>query len=157
MSLQETGLRGMSQTRRRAWSIAIIWTLAGAGFFLAFFSGGGATEFDTDSGRHLAGAVAIGFGFLGWWASLWLTRRKGGVVVADERDLQVVAQAGQATLVIVLMAIYGLTVGLWTFYEGDGVVPVGWMWFVAYAAVILAVVTHSLAVLVLDRRMGGHG
>ena len=43
----------MSQTRVRAWAMAVIWVLAGAGFFLAFFSGGGADEFDTDSRRHL--------------------------------------------------------------------------------------------------------
>ena len=157
MSFQEGTFSGMSQTRLRAWSIALIWTLAGVGFFLTFFSGGGVEEFDTDSVRHLAGAAAIGFGFIGQWTTLWLTRRRGGAVVADERDLQVVARASQMTLVIVLIAIYGLTVGLWTIYEKDGVVPVGWMWFVAYAAVILSVVTNSLAVLVFDRRMGGHG
>ena len=147
----------MSQTRFRAWSMALIWSLAGVGFFLAFFSGGGVDEFDTDSGRHLAGAAAIGFGFIGQWTTLWFTRNRGGAVVADERDLQVVARAGQATLIIVLIAIYGLTVGLWAIYEKDGVVAVGWMWFVAYAAVILAVVTHSLAILILDGEGGRRG
>lgn len=147
----------LSQTRLRAWSVAIIWSLVGVGFFLAFFSGGGPSEFDTDSGRHLATAAAIGFGFLGWWGSLWITRRKGRAVVADERDFQVSARAGQGTLVIVLVAIFSITVGLWTVYEEAGSVPVGWMWFVAYAAVIIAVVTNAVAFLILDRSAGGHG
>jgi hypothetical protein len=75
----------------------------------------------------------------------------------DERDLQVAAQAGQTTLVVVLVVIYAFTVGLWTLFEGAGVVPVGWMWFLAYASVILASLTNALAVLVLDGRMGGRG
>ena len=77
--------------------------------------------------------------------------------MADERDFQVIARAGQATLIIVLMTIFMLTVGLWTVYEEAGVVPVGWMWFIAYLAVVLATITHSLAVLVLERSAGGHG
>ena len=147
----------MSQTRFRAWLMTVIWSLAGAGFFLAFFSGGGVDEFDTDSGRHLAAAAAIGFGFIGQWTALWLTRRRGGAVVADERDLQIVARAGQATLVIVVSAIFLLTVALWTIYEGAGTVPVGWMWFVAYTAVILTPVSHSLVILVLDGGGSGRG
>ena len=152
MSVQQ-----MSQTRIRAWLATVIWILAGAGFTLTFFSGGGAGEFDTDSIRHLTGAVAIGSGFLAWWTVLWFTRQRRGALLADERDLQVVARAGQATLVIVLVGIFAFTIGLWTAYEGAGVVPVGWMWFLAYGSVILASLTFAVATLLLDGRMGGHG
>jgi uncharacterized membrane protein len=102
-------------------------------------------------------AAAIGFGFVGWWASLWLTRKRGGAVVADERDLQIVARAGQATLVIVCLVTFAIAIALWTRYEDAGVVPVGWMWGIAYAVVIVAVVTNSLAVLILDGSTTGHG
>ena len=77
--------------------------------------------------------------------------------MADERDLQVVARAGQATLIIVLIAIFAMALALWTIYEEAGTVPVGWLWFIAYAEVILAVITHSLAILVLEGRSRGHG
>ena len=150
-------LQDMSQMRRRAWLAVAVWAVAGVGFFLAFFSGGGAGDFADDSYRHLATAGAVAFGFVGWWAALWLTRRPGGRVAMDERDLQVAARAGQATLVVVLVAIYAFTVGLWTLFEGAGAVPVGWMWFLAYASVILASLTNAMAVLVLDGRMGGRG
>ena len=150
-------LRHMSQTRLRAWLATAIWTLAGIGFAVTFFSGGGAGEFDTDSTRHLAGAIAIAFGFVGYWTTLWVTRRRGRGLAADERDVLVVARAGQATLVIVLVGIYAFTIGLWIAYEGAGVVPVGWMWFLAYGCVILASVSFAAATLVLDGRMGGHG
>lgn len=151
------GLHKMSNTRMRAWFAVVIWAIAGVGFFVTFFSGGGPGEFANDSMRHLAGAGALGFGFLGYWLALWFTRqRKGAPRVSDERDMHVVARANQATLVVVLVGIYVFTIGLWTVYETSGQVPVGWMWFLAYGSVILASVTSAVVILVLDGRMGGH-
>ena len=153
MSLEE-----MSQTRLRAWLAALIWTLAGVIFFLTFFSGGGPGELDTDSMRHATGAAALGFGFVGYWLVLWFTRqKKGGPPVSDERDLQVMAQANQVTLIVVLVGIYVFTISLWIVYEAAGQVPVGWMWFLAYGSAILAFITSSVTTLVLDGRTGGHG
>ncbi len=147
----------MSQTRQRAWLAAVIWSAAGLGFVLTFFMGGGPGAFPVESRRHLAGAGALAFGFLGYWLALWLTRqKKGGPLLADERDMEVVARANQATLVVVLVSIFVFTIALWTVYESAGSVPVGWMWFLAYGAVIVASVTSAIATLILDGRMGGH-
>jgi hypothetical protein len=77
--------------------------------------------------------------------------------VADERDVRVVLQAGQATLIIVMVGIFAFTMGLWIAYEGVGAVPVGWMWFLAYGSVILTSLAFAVSTLVLDGRMGGHG
>ena len=148
----------MSQTRLRAWLSAVIWTLAGVGFFVAFFSGGGPGEWAADSIRHLSGAVALGVGFAGYWLALWFTRqRKGCSPVSDERDLQIVAQANQVTLIVVLVGIYVFTISLWLVFEAGGQVPVGWMWFLAYGSAILAFVTSSVTTLILDGRTGGNG
>lgn len=147
--------RDMSQTRLRAWLATVVWTLAGVGFFLAFFSGGGAAEFDTDSGRHLLAAGAIGFGFLAYWGGLWLTRGRGDQILADERDFQVVARASQATLIVVLIVVFSISVALWTIYEADGVLAVGWMWFLAYASMLVGLVTNAVTVLILDGRTVG--
>jgi len=148
----------LGQTRKRAWLAAVLWTLAGIGFGVTFFWGGGPETLPEDSLRHLAGAGALAFGFLGYWITLWVTRQKpGGPLLADERDHQVVARANQATLVIVLLGIFVFTIGLWTAYEDVGGVPVGWMWFLAYGSVILASVTSALSTLILDGRMDTHG
>ena len=148
---------GMSQTRLRAWLATVIWVVAGTGFLFAFFSGGGVQEFDTDSGRHLMTAGAIGFGFIGYWTALWLTRSRGDQIRTDERDFQVLARASQATLVVVLIAVFSISVGLWTVYESAGVVHVGWMWFIAYGTMFLGLITNSLTVLIMDGRTGLNG
>lgn len=147
----------MSQTRTRAWMTALIWSLAGIGFAGTFFSGSGPVGFADSSFRHLAGAGALAFGFLGYWSVLWFTRqRKGAPPVMDERDLQIQARANQVTLIGVLLGIFALALGLWILYEGAGQVPVGWMWFLAYGSVIMAFVTSSVVTLILDGRAGGH-
>jgi len=147
----------MSRTRLRAWLAAGIWTLAGVGFAVTFFAGGGPGTLPEDSPRHLTGAVALAFGFLAYWLVLWMTRQRGGEgPVADERDTQILARANQATLVVVLLGVFGLSIGLWVAYEGEGGVPAGWMWFLAYGSVVLAFVTSAVATLILDGRMGGY-
>lgn len=151
------GVRGRSQTRVRAWSAVVIWALAGAGFTTAFFAWGGPGEYARDRGRILAGAIAIAVGYGAHYLALWMTRARGGAVLSDERDAQVVAQASRATLIVVLVAVFALSVGLWEGYREAGSVPVGWLWFLAYGVVILTSVVHGVATLVADGRLGGDG
>ena len=147
----------MSQTRLRAWLAAVVWSIAGAGFFLAFFSGGGVSDFDTDSRRHMLGAAAIGFGFLAYWSGLWFTRRREGRIVADERDSQVVARASQVTLIVVLILVFLGCISLWTVHEPAGVLDVGWMWFLAYGSMLVGLITNAVMVLIFDRSSVGRG
>ena len=150
-------VKDMSQTRIRAWLATVVWIGAGIGFLGAFFSGGGANEFAADSGRHLLAATAIGLGFLAYWGGLWLTRSRDDRVLSDERDLMVTARASQATLVVVLVSVFALSVGLWAVFEARGAVPVGWLWFMAYGTMCLGLITNALAVLILDGRTGWNG
>lgn len=147
----------LSQTRQRAWWAVVIWSVAGVGFTVAFFAWGGPAEYASDRVRIVAGAVAIALGYGGYLLAMWLTRTRGDEVVADERDAAVLARASRATLVVVLSAVFMLSVGLWEGYRSEGAVPVGWLWFMAYGAVIVTFVVHSVATLLADARSGGHG
>lgn len=148
----------LSQTRVRAWMTLLIWGGAGLGFVLTFFSGGGPAGFPGDSTRHLLGAGFLAFGFLAYWLVLWATRRREGAPPPfDERDFLNVARANQASLVVVLLGVFALSMGLWVVHEEGGSVPAGWMWFMAYGSVILAFLASAVATLVLDRGTGDHG
>ena len=147
---------GPSQTRLRAWWAVVIWTVAGTGFGLAFFARGGPDGYAGDGARILAGAVAVAAGYAGYLLATWLTRGRRGEVMADERDAAVLARASRGTLVIVLLAVFALSVGLWEGYRAEGAVPVGWLWFLAYGTVIATFVVHSLATLVVDSTHDGH-
>lgn len=147
--------RERSQTRLRAWLAAAIWTVAGVGFVVTFFAWGGPERYAADSVRILAGAIAIAFGYGAYLLAMWATRARRGEVGADERDAEVVARASRATLIIVLMGVFALSVGLWDSHRAEGAVPVGWLWFLAYGVVIASFVVHSLATLVVDTQLGG--
>jgi uncharacterized membrane protein len=154
---REMGADGMSQTQVRAWSATVIWTLVGAGFVAVFFGWGGPAAFSADRIRVVAGAVAIGAGYAAYSAVLLATRARHGEVVADERDAEIGKRATLVTIVVVLVAVYGLSIGLWEAYRSEGAVPVGWLWFLAYGAVIVTFVVHAVATLVLDARQGIRG
>lgn len=148
----------LSLTQLRARWATGVWSLAAIGFGAAFFAGGGSTEFDIDRSRHIASALVVGFGFLGHWAVLLVTARKaGGDRAVDERDAHVLARAGQAALVTVLLGVYVLCIGLWTVYESAGSVPVGWTYFLAYETPILASLAYAVATIVVDGWTRGDG
>ena len=65
-------------------------------------------------------------------------------------------RASQATMIVVLMGVFALSVGLWEAYREEGAVPVGWMWFLAYAVVIGTFIVHAAATLIVDSGLGGH-
>jgi uncharacterized membrane protein len=151
------GTNGMSQTEVRAWGAVVIWMIVGVGFAVAFFAGGGPVGFSSDRLRVVAGAVAIGLGYAAYTAVILVTRARRGEVVADERDSQVESRATQVSIIVVLVAVYGLSIGLWETHRSEGVVPVGWLWFLAYGAAITTFVVHAVATLVLNARFGGRG
>jgi uncharacterized membrane protein len=146
----------MSQTRARAWLAAVIWAVAGGGFVVTFFARGGPEQYAAESTRILAGAVAIALGYMAFLVAMWATRARRGAVVSDERDAQVAWRASQATMIVVLMGVFALCVGLWEAYREEGAVPVGWMWFLAYAVVIATFIVHAVATLIVDSGLGGH-
>ena len=149
-------MAGMSLTQLRARLSAGLWSVVAIGFGIAFFAGGGSAEFHIDRTRHVATAVAIGLGFGGHFLMTYLTgRRAGGARAIDERDLQVLARAGEATLIVYLLVQYLLSIGLWAVYEEAGSVPVGWLYLLAGAAPILGSLAYSVATIVIDRHSRG--
>ena len=142
----------MSLTQLRARLSAVLWSLVAIGFAVAFFAGGGSADFHIDRSRHIATALAIGFGFAGHFGMMYVTgRREGGAGGIDERDLQVLARAGHATLISYLLLQYLVSIGLWAAYESAGSVPVGWLYLLAAAAPILGSLAYAIATIVFDR------
>ncbi|MGD8727163.1 MAG: hypothetical protein PVH40_05930 [Gemmatimonadales bacterium] len=146
----------MTLTKRRAWSAAVLWAVAGTVFSVSFFSAGGPTQYAAEPVRVLAGAIVLVVaGMLQVWIVRGLLPGADARDMTDERDMAVIARAGQITLMIVLLAVLGSSVALWIGYGPAGQVPVGWMWYLGYGTVILAFLAHALATVFVDARMGG--
>lgn len=145
-------MSNLSLTQLRAWLSAGLWSLVAIGFAVAFFAGGGSADFHIDHRRYLATTVAILLGYAGHFIMMFVTGRKaGGGRAIDERDVHVLARAGQAALIIYLVGQYLVSYGLWTVYEPAGSVPVGWLYLLAAAAPVLGSLVYAIATIVIDR------
>jgi len=149
----------MTQTKIRARYGLGIWGLVAAALGLVFFMGGGAATFADDSIRMLVAAVIIAAGFIGYLSMLYLTREKsdGTALITDERDLEISRQANEIALVAVLVFVFTVCMALFLGYETAGILPVGWMWFLAYATACFGLLAQSAATLVVNREMSGNG
>jgi len=149
----------MTQTTKRALFTLAIWGCAAGGFTAMFFGSGGPAAFGADKGRIVSAAILIGIGFLTYFIMLYLTRSRPDVtpLIVDERDERTASRANGATLIVVLTVVYLVCIALWEVYREPGCVPVGWMWFLGYATVMLSFLTQATATLILDHGVGGHG
>ena len=149
----------MTQSQMRARCGLGIWGLAAAGFGLVFFLGGGAATFADDSIRMLVAALILAAGFISYFSMLYLTREKsdGKALIRDERDLEIARQANEAALVAVLVFVFTVCIALYLIYETAGSLPVGWMWFLAYATACFGLIAQAVATLVLHREMSADG
>jgi FtsH-binding integral membrane protein len=149
----------MTQTKIRARYGLGIWGLVSLAFGLVFFLGGGAVTYADDSIRMLVSAVILAAGFIGYFSMLYLTREKsnGKALVRDERDLEIARQANEIALVAVLVFVFAVCMALFLGYETAGSLPVGWMWFLAYATACFGLLAQAAATLELHREMSGNG
>ena len=149
----------MTQTEIRARYGLGIWGFVAAGFGLVFFLGGGAATFADDSIRMLAAALILAAGFIGYLSMLYLTREKSNdkTLIRDERDLNIARQANEIALVAVLVFVFAVCITLFLSYETAGSLPVGWMWFLAYATACFGLLAQAVDTLVLHREMSGYG
>ena len=151
--------RTMTQSRQRAlWSL-LLWGGVSGGFVILFLCWGGAETFVRQKARIAMTAGLFGAAYLAQAWIFYLTRRRprGRSVAWDERDDEIARQANGAALVAALVYVFALSIGLWEVYHDRGLVPVGWMWFLAYTSTFLGMVTHAVATLILDARGGGDG
>jgi hypothetical protein len=149
----------MTQTKIRARFGLVIWGTVAVGFGLVFFLSGGAASYADDSIRMLIAAVILGAGFIGYFSMLYLTREKEDdkSLIRDERDLEIARQANEIALVAVLVFVFSVSITLFLSYETAGSLPVGWMWFLAYATACFGLIAQSVATLMLHREMSGNG
>jgi hypothetical protein len=149
----------MTQSKMRARYGLGIWGLVTLSFGLVFFLGGGAATYADDSIRMLTAALILAAGFIGYIGMLYLTREKsnGKARIRDERDLEIARQANEIALVAVLVFVFAVCISLFLAYETSGILPVGWMWFLAYATACFGLLAQAVATLALHREMSGNG
>jgi hypothetical protein len=147
----------MTQTKIRARYGLGIWGLVAVLFGWVFFLSGGAATYADDSIRMQGAAVILASGFIGYFSMLYLTREQSSAkgLNRDERDLEIARRANEIALVAVLVFVFAACIGLFLGYETAGSLPIGWMWFLAYATACFGYIAQAVATLALHNEMSG--
>jgi peptidoglycan/LPS O-acetylase OafA/YrhL len=130
----------MTRSRLRSLLTLIVWLLVAIGFAWTVFSDGGSATYADDTRRRLLGGAVLAAGIFGTPLMRLLTRRGSPAdrVDRDERDEEIEARATRIGLVSVVTLVFLGAIALWDSHQEPGCVPVGWMWVLAYATLILS-------------------
>ena len=148
----------MNQAQIRSIFSLVIWGTVALVFCGVFFLWGGPEGFAGDSLRILIAASGVGFGFLGYVMMLILTGKKSSseAILQDERDREIARRANGAALVSVMAFVFILCMILFTRFQDLGILPVGWLWFLAYSTACLGYLVHAATTLFLYKEMSGY-
>lgn len=141
----------MSLARKQAITLCSTWFVIFAVFAAVFFSSG--VESFTDQGHRgirVVVALVILPGYILNIVVMQRSRRALSRGELDERDEAIANKASEVTLIILAVLIFGSCIGLYEVFREAGVVPVGWLYFLAYGTMSLIGLAHSAVTLVLD-------
>lgn len=145
----------MSLARTSAIVTAAVWAVVAVCSCVVFASTG-VGPLSTEAGKGARTAIAVllfvGLGTNGLVALRARRGRERGEL--DERDAAVALRASASTLIAIAAILYAACIGLYVTHKHAGVLPVGWLYILAYGIVVLVSLVHALAQLVGD--IGGH-
>ena len=139
--------------RKIAWITLIIWTIILIGFSIIFFSGNNAEEWGVNRIKRVVSAILFGIGFLSFFI-IQFKRRKNK---KDERTFLIELKASRLSMIIVLLYVYVSSVVLYIIYETKLLMPVSWMWFLAYSTICITFIVNSGLHLWFEKKVEGYG
>jgi len=149
----------MTRLQKRSLLDLIISAVFLAGLTAVFFSGGGAETYVQDTTRKILVAALLALGYILLFFVMFLVRLKSKdkAIFMDERDERIVRQAMGTAFTVFAIYVFLMCIGLYEAYSTSEVMPVGWMWFLAYSSGFIAILSRAIATLILYTRMSGHG
>lgn len=146
----------MSTWHKRALANAVLWGVATIGFLVYALAGDGPAGLLHGTERRIAAAVFLAGGILASLVARFMTRVKKdtSATMIDERDRTIARKAAEGAFAVTAIFVFILCIALDDHYQEIGSVPVGWVWFVAYASWLLAYLSQALLSLVLYAGIG---
>ena len=101
----------------------------------------------TERFNFLITALMILLVMVAFFWMLYRTNKKEYIV--DERDNQIQTKATSVSLLVTTMFVFLMCIGLFLGYENSGMVPVSWMWLLAYLTFDVAYFSSSSIIVLL--------
>lgn len=118
----------------------ILWSGVAIFFLLVFFNGDTLENWGDNRTKTLMLAILFGIGFGGQLVLriVFRKRKNTNTISSDERDDYIQNKAMASSFVLTLIYVFIIAISLYTFYEKNGVVPIAWVWFMAYSLILFA-------------------
>ena len=113
----------------------IMWTLVAIGLIVIFSLPNTISDWGDNTAKTILLAILFLFGFGVDFVLRMVERSQKESYKKDERDSKVQADAVFKSFAVLILYIYIVSIALYVKYEGAGVMPVGWVWFIAYSVI----------------------
>jgi hypothetical protein len=147
----------MTQLKRRLLYTLFIWTIALLAFIFVFFIEGGPEDWIINKVKKIVTVVIIGLAYFTYLLMILLTRKHSEeeFFVKDERDILIEMKSNKTAFIITLNYVYLISITIYLIYEKSRILPVSWMWFIAYTSIFVAYIASSFISLILYKRLSG--
>lgn len=141
----------MSLARKQALVSGTAWLLVSV-VFVVLVAATGIEAFASPAGERTRSLVATVIlpGYLVNFGIMWWKRRGRRAGEIDERDKAVEHRATEITALVMLLVIFLLSIWLYDTHVEGGMVPVGWLFVMAYGSIALVSLLHPVATLLID-------
>ncbi|MBN2604541.1 MAG: hypothetical protein JXR62_01800 [Bacilli bacterium] len=69
---------------------------------------------------------------------------------SDERNKYFESLSATATMIVIMLIIFSGSITLYVIYEKSGLVPVDWLWYIAYGGTFIVFIVFNLAYLIVS-------
>lgn len=145
----------MSIQMKKSISNLIIWSFIGILFVTIFFKDGIIKDLGDNFIQTIILISLFIIGYIGQFILKIIFRKKEGIVIKDERDEMFLNKAISNSFIATLVYVFIILIWLYESYEKSGLIPVMWLWFVAYSLIPVSNILSS-SFLIYYYRRGGH-
>lgn len=128
----------MSMQMKHAMIRMILWILVFVFFLSIFLTGDTLATWGDNRIKTIVVAALFLAGFGGDAILNIVYRKRKNLVTRDERDDWIQKQALSGGFIATLLYVFLVTISLYTKFESSGLVPVAWLWFIAYSLICVA-------------------
>lgn len=142
----------MSKHMKQSILTLSLWGLVGILFLIILLSTDAIANWSDNRIKSALLAALFFVGFLSDFILKHVFNKKR--VLSDERDQLVVKDAATSSFIIVIIYVFIFTISLFLKYEVVGVVPVGWLWVIAYSLIVVSNVVYALMTIIAYKKRG---
>ncbi len=129
----------MNDKRKQTWLVLGLWSVVLIVFLALFFIASKPSEWSTNSNIKFISGIIFGIGYI----LFFIIQLKSKNNTKSENEYLIKYKSTNSTLMVILMYVFIFTILLYIIYENDILMPVSWMWFLAYSTVFLTYIVNS--------------